>query len=315
MDELGDIHPHGVFLRAEALAYGYSDRDLVAALRHKSLAKVRHGAYVSAKQWEASNAEQRFRLRGDAVLLRHGPKVALSHTSGAAHLGLRLWNVDMRQVHVTRLDGGPSRVHGDVVYHAGAWRPEDIYETEHGLTLSPVRSALETASLHPVEQGVVVLDSLLDLGLATPDDVHATHRAIRRWPHSARLEMSVRLAQPGAESVGESRMRILCFFEHLPKPVLQFEVYDEAGRLLGTTDFAWPDHQLLGEFDGKIKYGRLLRPGELPGDAVFREKVREDLLREATGWALIRFIWANLATRRETGNRLRRALGSRTPSF
>lgn len=309
MNELFSIHPHGVFLRAEALSYGYCDRDLVAALRDKAIVKVRHGAYVSAEQWTTSDPDERFRLRGNAVLLRHGTKVALSHTSGAAHLGLRLWNVDLGRVHVTRLDGGPSRVHRDVVYHAGAWTPDDVFETEHGLVLSPVRSALGTASLHPVEQGVVVLDSLLDLDLATHDELHAAHRAIRRWPHSARLEMSVRLAQPGAESVGESRMRMLCFFEHLPRPILQFEVYDAADNLLGTTDFAWPDHGLLGEFDGKVKYGRFLRPGELPGDAVFREKVREDLMREATGCSFIRFVWANLATRRETGHRLRRALG------
>lgn len=308
MDELFNLHPHGIFLRGDALDLGYKDRHLAAALREGVLSKVRHGAYVSADTWAASDNEERYRLRGQAVLMRHGPNVALSHTSGAAELGLRLWNVDMSRVHVTRLDGGPSRVHGDIVYHSGSWSPDELFVKDDTLVLAPVRCALETAALHPVEQGVVVLDSLLDLGLSDLDEVYRTHRAIRNWPHTARLEITVRLAQPGAESVGESRIRILCFLEHLPKPVLQFEVYDENGALVGITDFVWPDHGLLGEFDGKQKYGRYLRPGESPQDAVFREKVREDLLREITGYAMIRFIWADLASRRATGARLRRML-------
>ena len=80
------------------------------------------------------------------------------------------------------------------------------------------------------------------------------------------------------------------------------------GNLVGITDFAWPEYRLLGEFDGKVKYGRLLKPGEEPGDAVFREKIREDLLREATRWALIRFVWANLYNPRASEERTRRMM-------
>jgi len=82
-------------------------------------------------------------------------------------------------------------------------------------------------------------------------------------------------------------------------------VYDAHGRLVGITDFAWPDHRLLGEFDGKEKYARFLRPGEQPGDAVFREKRREDELRRVTGWAMVRVVWADLYRRAETSARIR----------
>ena len=51
--------------------------------------------------------------------------------------------------------------------------------------------------------------------------------------------------------------------------------------------------RLLGEFDGAVKYGRLLRPGESPGDAVVREKRREDGLREL-GFDMIRWGWSDL---------------------
>jgi len=91
-------------------------------------------------------------------------------------------------------------------------------------------------------------------------------------------------------------------------PDLQFHVYDEYGRLLGIVDFAWPEHRVFGEFDGKIKYGRLLKEGEDPGEVVFQEKRREDLIRELTGWRCIRIVWSDLYVPERTALRIRRLL-------
>lgn len=311
MDELNMLHANGLFLRREALTFGYKDRDLRAALRAGVLVRMRHGAYVAGSTWVAASAEDRFRLRGQAVCLTHGHRVALSHTSGAAAVGLRLWDADFRRVHVTRLDGGPSRCHQDIVYHADTWTPDDVYDLDELLTMSPVRSGLGTAALHSVEQGVVVLDSLIDLDLATMELLYATYRRIEGWPHTGRLQVTVRLVEPGAQSVGESRTRFLGFAQHLPKPMLQFKVNDAFGRLIGVTDFAWPEHKTLGEFDGKMKYGRGLKPDEDPAEVVYREKLREDRLREATGFRMIRLTWRDLARQRETGERIRRYLSGR----
>ena len=40
------------------------------------------------------------------------------------------------------------------------------------------------------------------------------------------------------------------------------------------------------EFDGKIKYEALLKPGESASDVVIREKRREERIVELTGWRL-----------------------------
>ena len=77
---------------------------------------------------------------------------------------------------------------------------------------------------------------------------------------------------------------------------------------VGITDMAWPGHGLLGEFDGKMKYGRLLRPDESAGDAVFREKRREDALREATGFIVVRIVWADLYDGYRTAQRILRLM-------
>ena len=51
----------------------------------------------------------------------------------------------------------------------------------------------------------------------------------------------------------------------------------------------------VGEFDGRMKYGRFRRPGETAEDAVHREKLREDALRDQ-GWQVARWIWDDLSS-------------------
>jgi hypothetical protein len=56
-------------------------------------------------------------------------------------------------------------------------------------------------------------------------------------------------------------------------------------------------------------YGRLLRPGQRPGDVVFAEKVREDAIRD-TGFRVVRWIWDELDSFGDVMERLRRAFAA-----
>ena len=80
------------------------------------------------------------------------------------------------------------------------------------------------------------------------------------------------------------------------------------GRVIARVDFAWPAEGVVLEFDGKEKYLKYLRPGESVTDAVLREKRREDLIREVTGWTVIRVVWADLADPRRLIARIERAM-------
>ncbi len=187
-------------------------------------------------------------------------------------------------------------------------RPTSV---EHqGLVLTrPCRSVLDAATILPVEGGLVSTDSAMHKQLVDQDELDRMYRAMERWPGAQRLQLVLRLADGGAASPGESRSRYLFWTQNLPAPCLQFHVYDEHGELVGITDFAWPDKRMLGEFDGRVKYGRLLKPGQEPGDVVFEEKRREDRLREITGWGMGRLVWADLSRPAETGARFARRLG------
>jgi hypothetical protein len=139
---------------------------------------------------------------------------------------------------------------------------------------------------------LVLFDSLLHSG-AEPDDLYRRFEAMSSWPGMRHLHVPIRLADPRVESVGESRGMWVFWSTGIPRPEAQFEVRDGAGRVVGTCDWGWPEEHLLGEFDGKVKYGRLLRPDQDPGEVVFAEKHREDELREVSGCGMLRLIWSD----------------------
>jgi len=308
MDDLRSLHDDQVFQRREALESGYTDRDLYGALREGLLVRIRPGAYTYSDTWNEIDDIGKHRLCAHAALRSHTAPVALSHTSAAVEHGLRLYEPDLSKIHLTCLGQPLGRTTRDIVYHQGVCADDELTYVEGHLAVKPVRAALETASLSSVPSGLVVLDSVIDLGKGTLDQVHADFRRITGHPNARRLHITVRLTRNGSNSVGESLARYVMWREHLPEPVLQFEVRDEYGRLLGITDFAWPDHGVLGEFDGMSKYGRLRKPGETPGEAVEREKTREDRLREETGWLMVRLIWSELFRGAPMAAKIRRQL-------
>jgi hypothetical protein len=297
----------GAFLRREAIELGLEDRDLRRGVRRGQLVKVRHGAYVHIEDWSPLDEVARHVVLTRTALRTLGDRVAASHHSGAALFGMALWDVPLSVTHVTRMDGGAGRTEGDIVHHEGLMLGSDVERLGAVHVMRPVRSALESAALSGVERGLVTVNSGLHAGLFDEEELFAQQRLMQSWPSSRHLHLVTRLADRRAESVGESRALFLFWSQGLPRPELQLEIRD-GGRIVGIVDFAWPEHELLVEFDGRVKYGRHLRPGEEPGDAVFREKRREDDLRRVTGWRVIRLTWADLAEPVRTATMLRAAM-------
>ena len=298
----------GFFSRQDALDSGYNDNAIMRAVRSDLWTRIRTGSYTFSDLWLNWDEFERHRATARAVVRKLGNSVALSHTSAAIELGLTVWDADLSLVHVTRLDGGAGRTEAGVQHHEGLCLDVDLVERNGFRTVNHARAGLEHASLVSTESAVMTLDAGLHEAHFSDDDMQEAFALMQSWPGIQRLQIAVRFADGRAESVGESRSRWLCYKHGLPTPELQFEVYDERGRLVGRTDFAWPEHRLLGEFDGKIKYGRLLKPGEEPGDVVLREKRREDLLREILQWAVVRIMWADLYRSTETAARIRRLM-------
>ncbi|HET7430250.1 MAG TPA: type IV toxin-antitoxin system AbiEi family antitoxin domain-containing protein [Nocardioides sp.] len=294
MDPLRFLSEHdGFFTRAMARDAGYDDKAVSAMVRGRVWHRFRRGYYTFTDIWASLDELGRHRVRSRAVLHSLGEAVALSHVSGAVAHGIDIWGVDLSRVHVTRLDGGAGRVEGDVVHHVGTCLPDEVVDVDGGRALPATRCVIECGSTTTSEAALVLFNSLLRTGKAEPDDLLRQFEAMGSWPGVRHLHVPVRLARPGVDSVGESRGLWAFWSVGIPGPVVQYEARDSEGRLVGTCDWAWPEEHMLGEFDGKLKYGRLLKPGQEPGGIVFAEKHREDELREVTGYGMLRLIWSD----------------------
>ncbi|HYO41036.1 MAG TPA: hypothetical protein VER39_15425 [Nocardioidaceae bacterium] len=296
----------GFIARADVLSLGLDDRYIRRQLVSRTWTRVRNGAYCSTSLWQTFDDLERHRRLARAVLHAHGDAVALSKVSGLLmRPGCEVWGVDLRRVHVTRRDGRSGSVERDVVHHEGSTSDDEVEVVDGLLVLREPQCVIETIATAGVEGGIVVADSSMHTGRVHQGDLEATFQRIRRRRGSRTVDLVLRLADERSQSVGESRARYVFWRQGLPRPEVQFPVYDRNGLLLGITDLAWPARRLLFEFDGRIKYGRLLEPGQEPGDAVFKEKLREDALRRATGWALERATWSDLSRPVELARRTR----------
>lgn len=291
--------------RREARARGWSDDELGRLTRRAEWTRLRRGAYLDAPAPRDDVDRHRLLVRATLDALRR-PAV-VSHQSAAVLWALPLWGVRLDRVHVTRPPGASTGVSRSLQVHVARLRDEDLSVVDGIAVTEPVRTVLDVVRTSPLDVGVVVLDAALRTEAV---DAAALRRRLLLLAgthgsrHAARV---VEMADGRSESVGESRSRVLLHRLRLAPSDLQFAVRSPDGMLLGRTDFVWEPQRVVGEFDGRVKYGRLLRPGRQPGDAVFEEKRREDLIRDE-GWAVVRWTWDDLLHPARLGERVGRAL-------
>jgi hypothetical protein len=297
--------PLEIRFRRRALEDGFSDADLERLVRNGSWSRIRRGAYIPGELPE--NLATRHRLLVHATMRGLLCKAVVSHQSAAVLLGIPLWNVPLDTVHVTRRPGATTRDRGRLRVHVARLRDDEIVNINGLNVTSPVRTALDLARSLPFEPAVVALDASLHRRLIDHDQLRQRLFDLAGTPGSRAAARAVAFADRRSESVGESRSRVALHALGIQPATLQLELATSDGISLGRADFGWERERVIGEFDGLIKYGRLLRPGQAPGDAVVDEKLREDAIR-AENWGFVRWIWADLATPVRLGRRIQQAL-------
>ena len=281
-----------ILLTSALLQGGLSHDDLAQLHRTGELVRVRRGAYARTVADQLDPEERHRRLVvATAPQLREG--AVLSHTSAALLHGLPLLGrEDLSRVHVTRDRRGGGRRRRLVQVHGSPLAAEDIVDVQGLSTTSLARTVVDLARTLPFDRAVAAGDRALRLGLA-PDDLAA---AVERAAHATGVRKARRVAgfvDARSETPGESISRVRCHEQGLPAPDLQRDIFDRDGQWVARVDFCWPGLRTIGEFDGKIKYGRLVPAGQSIEDVIFSEKIREDALR-SLGWQVVRWIWADL---------------------
>lgn len=301
---------HRVWMTYEAVALGYDDKAIARMVRSGDWHRLRHGAYCAGALWRESDDRTQRMLVAEAVYRSSRVPVMLSHTSALDRLEVPFWDLE-EPVHVTRPDGRAGRREAGVAQHRGAVHAADVTRRGGFWITDGTRTGLDLTTIADAEHSLVVINALLHAGETTIPLLRQRLQSMVHWPETLTTDLVLRLADGRCESIGESRAWFLCWQQHLPMPIPQYEIRDRSGRVVARLDFAWPHQGVFMEFDGRVKYERHLRAGETSADAVIREKRREELVCGLTGWRCIRIGWADLHAPERTAARIRAALAGR----
>jgi hypothetical protein len=289
----------GLFTRAQAVDAGFRGPAIRQLLGPGGdWVVVRRGVYMEGELWEALDE-----YRGRPLAVARAVQFALvsehvlSHDSAAYAWGLPLLAPRVPLVHVTRPGVQGARTEHGVKHHLERRGLDGVYDVG-GLRVTGLeRTALDVAREHGWLAGVVALDGALRVG-AQVHLVEAVLAGMWSWPRVRQARRAAMLARLGAESPGESLVRVMAVELGLDEPVLQFPVEVRNG-------VAWCD-LLIGrhvfEFDGRDKYVPTSRGGYAerpPEDVVWSEKLREGDVA-AHGLGVSRLYWRDCVGRGRT---------------
>jgi hypothetical protein len=299
----------GVRLSRDLSAQGYSYAELERLTRTGELTRIRRGAYASSEQLDPHLDHRRLLV---ATLGQTSAESVVSHYSAAVLHGLPVRLPLPPRVHLTRPRPSGGKIRTYVHLHVGALSELEVCEIDGYRVTSLARTVVDLARVLDRAEAVAVGDAALSRGLA-PDELDVVLGLSRRRRGRAAAYRAISFLDGRSESVGESWSRVALAAAGLPTPELQYEVRGPSGTLIGRADFCWEFHRTLGEFDGRVKYHRLLKPGQDASDVVFEEKRREDALRDL-GWQVVRWTWDDLGTTARLAERIRRAFARGTNS-
>ncbi|NOV98744.1 hypothetical protein [Isoptericola halotolerans] len=222
-----------------------------------------------------------------------------SHATAAMLHDLPLWRLPSA-VHLVQGYRASSRAAVDVRRHLLEVPPEHRTRVLDLPATTLARTVADCVTTLPPLEGLVVADAALARGLDAEESV-AIVQGRRQGRRRGLLVLG--LADPGAESPWETWLRYVAHWTGLPRPRTQVPVETRLGR--HRVDLGWPDHGVLAEFDGLVKY-RAGAFGEAydPERALVAEKRREDAIAEQTGCRPLRVTSKDAARPESVSHRL-----------
>lgn len=217
----------------------------------------------------ARDAELTAAVKARAAWLSTG--ATLCGLSAAAVLGTK-WLDANAPAEIVRADRHGQR---GLVAHSYALADDEVCGIEGMRVTTPGRTAFDIGRARPAARAVPILDALLNATRVKPPDVIALADRHRGARGVRRLRDALELADGGAESPQETRVRLLLVGAGLPKPETQIEFRDLRVRV----DMGWREWKVAVEYDGVQHWeDRYQRSWDI-------ERIA---LLEAAGWSVIR---------------------------
>lgn len=235
-------------------------------------------------------------LRCHAATLALPESAVITGRSAATVRGLRLcWPEDPVQVSAP-LSARIARVSGLHVRRTEL-RPDEWEPWSCGRLATSMRMAMDLLLGFPLPDAVADLDAVLRAGLVDRTLLAQT-LAGRSDNGIVRARQAVALADPAAESLPESRLRVHLVLDGL-EPQPQYRIRDVNRHEIARTDLGFPERKVAVEYDGDWRDGELW--------ALNRDRDRLNRVH-AAGWDVVFVTAPMLRTPRKAVGAVRAAL-------
>lgn len=269
--------PYGLVSYTQLVEAGCSRPQLRNLLRTGRLRRIARGIYAVRRVVDLP-----LRVRG--LLSTLPPEAAASHATAAALYGADLPVGDGRVEILVPWHRDVAPRPGLLVRRA-AMEPTDVVVIGGLRRTVPGRTAVDLGRTRPLVEGVVAIDALLHVTGCTVVHVAPALAAATGLRGVRRARQAMALAEPLAESVMETALRLVLLLGGLPRPTPQLVVLDQSGGFVARVDLGYPETRLALEYDGRAAH---LEPG-----AFRRERSRQNALVRC-GWTVLRYTAADV---------------------
>ncbi len=252
----------GLIVAREGLASGV----LTPQILRKDYAKVFQNVY------RRRDVELTAALRAEAAFLWSGRKGVVSGVSAAALHG-NSWVSAERPAELVRRRHDSPR---GIVIHNDRLLPAEVMTVRGIPVTTPARTVFDVGRRTRLNRAVELVDVLLRL--CTVESVMRVAERHRGARGLRQLERVLALADAGAESVQETRLRVCLVGAGLPEPETQIELCGPDGRTI-RLDMGWREQRVAAEFDGAQHWGDSVQ---------HRRDIERQELIAAMGWRLVR---------------------------
>jgi hypothetical protein len=262
---------HGVATAAQLRSIDMTKRQLGVAVQRGLLLNPRRGVYVDRAAWRVASELTRHAMRLLAVQLVAPDAVGIGVT------GAMIWQLPVRRPLVQPLVArypvkGPvagaqvARIRTDAL---------DVVSVE-GLRVTDLATTAVSVAAHSdsLADALITMDAALRRGVEVSDLL----RRMSDLPSAGLRERAARAiehADPWSESWLESLSRGRAIELDMPVPLCNVTVIHQGRE--ARVDNLWADLGVVGEADGKGKYGRRVRPA---AEVHWEEKQRREWLDE-----------------------------------
>ncbi|WP_320067287.1 hypothetical protein [Micromonospora sp. RTGN7] len=273
----------GVVTLAQARAAGFTTHEVQRLCRSGRWRAIARGGYlVDADLYDGVPRAAQIR----AAMASFGPAaVAVLGTAAELHRIAGLPRTDEIHLSVPGPIARPARAaHPEVVVHQLVIAPNQLGLVGGITTTGPLRTISDLMLRADRYVAVSLLDSALNRGLVGAEELRLVPSMIRGKRGAVAARRHLEESDGRAQSPLETRARLRCADGGVPPDVLQLEVRDADGYLLGIGDLGWRAARLIAEADGRGPHGG--------PQAVHADRRRQNRLINA-GWRILRFTWSD----------------------